>query len=268
MTAAVRIGVGTRFRYDGETVTVIELVIAQAGNEVVLHNATGKLVVRIALRELLNSERAQLIPDAAESVADVHAEPATIVLAELTERDLDQMRERAAHVREVLTGYCAGTAELAAEGEPRPEYASTVLAMRRYEAKAAELGVGVRTIKRMGLGLPPGRRSWPGPKTRPKRWWVADEDGPSLGRDSARGDGRAHRGVDAVADDGDRPDERPCARAVRRGCGEGTEPGDGVPGAGGTGASASDVPVKRQAESGHRGPAGRGVREAAANETG
>jgi transposase-like protein len=41
-----------------------------------------------------------------------------------------------------------GCAELALEGEPRPEYAPGVPMMRRYAAKAAELGVGESTIRR------------------------------------------------------------------------------------------------------------------------
>lgn len=32
-SASVRVGVGTRFRYDGETVEVIEMAITSTGNE-------------------------------------------------------------------------------------------------------------------------------------------------------------------------------------------------------------------------------------------
>ncbi|MET7901542.1 hypothetical protein ABZS86_08705 [Streptomyces sp. NPDC005355] len=58
------------------------------------------------------------------------------------------MRERAAHINEVLYGFRSGSAELSEPGEPRPAYAATVPKLQRYEAKAAELGVSVRTIKR------------------------------------------------------------------------------------------------------------------------
>jgi hypothetical protein len=47
---AVRIRVGTRLQYDGEVVTVVELVITQAGNEVVLQNAAGRLTAHRAAR--------------------------------------------------------------------------------------------------------------------------------------------------------------------------------------------------------------------------
>jgi hypothetical protein len=117
---AVRIGVGTRFQYDGEMVAVIELVITQAGSEVVLQNAGGSLTARIALRELRTSDHVTFLPDAVGAADDELADPATVVLAELSEAELRQVRERAAHVREVLTGYRAGSAELAAAGEPQP----------------------------------------------------------------------------------------------------------------------------------------------------
>ncbi|MEV5720545.1 helix-turn-helix domain-containing protein [Amycolatopsis mediterranei] len=139
---------GTRFQYDGEVVTVVELVITQAGNEVVLRHATGRLTARLALRELLVSDRVTLIPDSSGETERVLAEPATVVLSELSEVELQQVRERAAHVREVLTGYRAGSAELAVTGEPRPQYAPHLPPTSRYKAKATELGVGVRTLQR------------------------------------------------------------------------------------------------------------------------
>jgi hypothetical protein len=48
--AGVRVGVGTRFRYDGETVEVIEMAITATGNEVVLKDYHGRLT-RLAVRE-------------------------------------------------------------------------------------------------------------------------------------------------------------------------------------------------------------------------
>jgi hypothetical protein len=50
----------------------------------------------------------------------------------------DALTERFRHVQEVLTGYRLGCAELALDGEPRPDYAPGVPLMRRYAAKAAE----------------------------------------------------------------------------------------------------------------------------------
>ncbi|MER6769121.1 hypothetical protein ABT389_05100 [Streptomyces bacillaris] len=57
--AGARVGVGTHFRYDGETVEVVEMAATTAGNEVVLKDRHGRLL-RLSLRELLFSDRATL----------------------------------------------------------------------------------------------------------------------------------------------------------------------------------------------------------------
>ncbi|SDP04446.1 hypothetical protein SAMN04487981_1166 [Streptomyces sp. cf386] len=55
--AGARVGVGTRFRYDGEAVEVVELAATTAGNEVVLKDGRGRLL-RLSLKKLLFSDRA------------------------------------------------------------------------------------------------------------------------------------------------------------------------------------------------------------------
>ena len=55
---------------------------------------------------------------------------------------------RGEHVREVLTGYRSGHAELAREDEPRPQFDPRLPLESRYAAKAAELSVTDRTVKR------------------------------------------------------------------------------------------------------------------------
>lgn len=137
MGAAVRVGVGSRFCYDSEVVEVVELVGATAGTEVVLKDAASR-IVRVSLRELLASDRARAIPDGPGPSAD-DPETASVLLAELTDPERRQVRERAVHVWEVLTGYRAGAAELAATGEPRPEFDPSLPMLTRYKAKAAEL---------------------------------------------------------------------------------------------------------------------------------
>ncbi|MCW2931320.1 MAG: transposase [Actinomycetia bacterium] len=125
--AGVRVGVGTRFRSDGETVEVIEVAITAAGNEVVLKDHHGRLM-RLAVRELLLSDRAWVIPDSPGPSSDDDEEIASVA-------------------REVLTGYRSGSPEIAEEGEPRPQYAPGGPLYERYAAKAAELDVTRRTIQ-------------------------------------------------------------------------------------------------------------------------
>ena len=88
----------------------------------------------------------------------------TLRLAGLGDSELAGLRERVAHVREACTGYRHGSRELAQQGEPRPGYAPGAGKLQRYRAKAAELGVGVRTVRRWAVvgtallrALPDGR---------------------------------------------------------------------------------------------------------------
>lgn len=146
--ANVRVGVGTRFVYDGELVEIVEMSSGSGGNDVVLRSAAGKRNVQhVALRELLASERARIVPDLPGPSAAEPQDPATVVLAELAEPQREAVAERAAHVRETLTGYRSGTAELAGAGEPRPQFDPALPLMSRYQSKAAEVGVTARTIQ-------------------------------------------------------------------------------------------------------------------------
>ncbi|MFJ8040112.1 helix-turn-helix domain-containing protein [Kitasatospora sp. NPDC096147] len=145
--AGARVGVGTHFRYDGETVEVVEMAATTAGNEVVLKDSQGRLL-RLSLRELLFSDRATLIPDGPGPSSDDADEIASVVLGQLDEDDRRQILERAEHVRELLTGYRSGSAELARGGEPRAPYTPTLSLDARYAAKASELGITDRTVRR------------------------------------------------------------------------------------------------------------------------
>ncbi|MEU8830247.1 Mu transposase C-terminal domain-containing protein [Streptomyces sp900116325] len=144
--AGARVGVGTRFRYDGETVEVVEMAATTAGNEVVLKDGRGRLL-RLSLTELLFSDRAVIIPDAAGPSAEDDEEIASVVLGQLDSTGRARILERAEHVREVMTGYRSGSPELAREGEPRTDYSPDRPWEARYTAKASELGVSLRTVK-------------------------------------------------------------------------------------------------------------------------
>jgi hypothetical protein len=152
----VRLGVGTRLRYDGETVEVVEVTAAASGMEVVLADGQHRLL-RLSVRELLLSDRAQVIADGPGPQATDNELAAAVLLGQMTEPQRKQLRVRAEHVREVLTGYRAGSAELGRPGEPRDEFDPGRPLEVRYAAKATELGVGVRTLKRWGSAIPAAR---------------------------------------------------------------------------------------------------------------
>jgi len=70
------------------------------------------------------------------------------VLANLDDSRQATLTDRAAHLRELTTGYRSGYASDALPGEPRDAYRPGTPKMDRYQAKAAELDVTVRTIRR------------------------------------------------------------------------------------------------------------------------
>lgn len=141
----VRLGVGTRFIYDGELMQVVEMHAASTGTVVVLRG-TGSGVVRVALRELLDGSHGRIASDDFGPSSDDAEEPADVVLSTMTKSERKELSERAAHIREALTGYRSGTEKLAATGEPREQYDPSRSLTSRYTAKATELGLSVRTI--------------------------------------------------------------------------------------------------------------------------
>ena len=134
-----RIAIGTRLPLDGEMCEVIALEAAEA---VVIDRHGRSSRVRVA--DLL---RQGGLPGASGGRQPA-GEPAGVLLGAAGEAVLAEARRRAGHVREMLSGYWSGSEELAAPGEPRPQYAPGVPLMQRYESKAEELGVDARTVRR------------------------------------------------------------------------------------------------------------------------
>ncbi|MGH3248526.1 MAG: helix-turn-helix domain-containing protein, partial [Trebonia sp.] len=132
---------GARVLYDGQWWEVAELAPPS-----VLLAAAGALR-RVSVSHLLAAEGTRL------GEADAPAWEGPLRLAGLDDTELAGLGERVAHVREACTGYRHGSPELAQQGEPRPEYAPGTGKLQRYRAKATELGVGVRTVRRWAADL-------------------------------------------------------------------------------------------------------------------
>ena len=132
------LAVGTRLAYDGQWWQVAEL----DGTHVLLSGLGGG-IRRVSAGHLLADPGTRLEGAPADPVEGAGAD-----LAGLGEAALAELRERVAHVQEVRTGFRRGCRELAVQGEPRPEYAPGVPVLARYAGKAAEIGVGVSTLRR------------------------------------------------------------------------------------------------------------------------
>lgn len=146
--AAVKIGVGSRLLHDGQVVEIVEVHPGRAGMDIVLRDIARRTMIRASLNELLRSEGTRVISDVEPPPNEVAAEPAGVLLAQLSNAEREQVCDRAAHVREILTGFRSGSEELALPGEPLPEYRSDVPLSRRYANKAREMGAGQRTVER------------------------------------------------------------------------------------------------------------------------
>ena len=147
--AHIRVGVGTRVIHEGQLFTVAEVHAGgPAGAEVVLcsHGMAGQYL-RMSMRDLLTDCRYRLVSETPGPSSDDPIDPASAVLSALTKQERNAVAAHAGHIREALTGFRSGSAELALPGEPRAEYDPTLPKVRRYQSKADEMGVCLRTIK-------------------------------------------------------------------------------------------------------------------------
>ncbi len=142
--AVAAISAGATLVWDGETWTVAGI---EAGR-LLLKNARGRLLLADTVTVL--SDPAVRLPGTGDD-----GEPAACgpLLDSLTAAERGELAGRLRHVREVLTGYASGTPAVAEPGEPRPEYDPSLPLLGRYQAKAAELGVSMRTVQRWAGAL-------------------------------------------------------------------------------------------------------------------
>jgi len=171
MTTAFSVGV--LLEIDGQRWQVIEL----AGREVLLQAEDGQRLRRFGLGRLLSHPAMRVI--GGEDADGTPLSPA-VVLGELDHAAGAALAARVAEIQEVLTGFRRGSADLALPGEPREPFGEGTTLMGRYRAKAAELGVGVSTVRRWAAaftregpaGLVRDRGQRPGQVARVDARWV------------------------------------------------------------------------------------------------
>lgn len=135
--AAATLAVGSLMAYDGGVWKVVDL----GGTRVTITTAGGR-TLSVAITRLLSAPGSRLLE------ADPTPMPGVGQLfASLPPAVRDEVKARVAHVQEVLTGFRSGDPDDALPGEPRPEYGPGTPKMARYQAKAAELGMPVGTLR-------------------------------------------------------------------------------------------------------------------------
>jgi hypothetical protein len=112
--------------HDGELVEIVEIHAGRTGMDVVLKCTSKQALIRASFNELLTSGATRVIPERDGPSGDDDFEPAGVVLAQLSGAERNEVIDRAAHVREVLTGFRSGSNELALRGQPRSEYRGDV----------------------------------------------------------------------------------------------------------------------------------------------
>lgn len=133
---------GLPIAFDGEQFTVAEI----EGRRVLLRQSAvaGPLKLRqVDISVLLSDPTTEILAPMPEEPTA----PAAL-LGGLADEEDDELTAKVQHLQEVLTGYRLGDAALALDAEPRADFAPGKPMLHRYTVKAAELGVGVSTIRR------------------------------------------------------------------------------------------------------------------------
>ncbi len=135
--------------YDGEIVEVIEVHSVDGSPQALVRHLRTQTVARFALSELMFSPGSRLMSEDLVVEADrPGGDVASVKWSAAPERARRRARERAAHVREALTGYRSGCAQTALPGEPRAKYRPTLPKQQRKRSKSDELRIGLRTFER------------------------------------------------------------------------------------------------------------------------
>ncbi|MFD8115692.1 helix-turn-helix domain-containing protein [Streptomyces microflavus] len=133
---------GLPIAFDGEQFTVAEI----EGRRVLLRQvavAGPPKLRQVDISILLGDPSMEIL---AQTPAETTSSAA--LLSGLAGEEEDELTVKVQHVQEVLTGYRLGDAALALSGEPRADFLPGVPLMHRYAVKAAELGIGVTTVRR------------------------------------------------------------------------------------------------------------------------
>ena len=147
--AGVRVGARTRFLYDGEAIQTVEIHCDAGIPELLGREVRTETIRRFALDEVMYSGRARLLSeDFVADCDDVGGEGVSVRWSAASEPERARGRDRAAHVREALTGYRSGGPLSPGPGEPRAPYLPHLPKGDRLAAKAKELGIGRRTFAR------------------------------------------------------------------------------------------------------------------------
>lgn len=143
MSNVSELRIGSTLAYDGELCSIMEI----SADAVVLVTSRGR-ARRIRLIDLLKSPKEGGLAQLSFEEEDSAPELWGVLWAAASKAAREEAFERAGHIRELRTGFRSGTESIALPGEPKAEYSPELKLIARQRAKAAELGVSLRTIQR------------------------------------------------------------------------------------------------------------------------
>lgn len=145
-----RVGPGARLTYQGELIEIVEIRTASGGNIAIVKTLGTNQIRAVAFGDILMYRSEQPHEEAWDAGDDEPVEDvAATILGMLNEAERNAVRDRARHIREVLTGFRDELGGSSTTDEPKPQYDPALSLSARYETKAVELGVDMRTIQRM-----------------------------------------------------------------------------------------------------------------------
>lgn len=145
----VEIAVGTKRLYDGDMVEVVEIASLEGQSTVLVKEIRRNVLRRVGVNEFVAADMSEaLTEDLTVEAFTCEQDPAAVRWEAAPEEARAQARQRAAHVREVLTGYRTGSAVTAQKGEPRAAYRPELPTTLRVSAKSRELRCSTRTLRR------------------------------------------------------------------------------------------------------------------------
>lgn len=146
--AGVRVGAGTTFRDGNDLFRIVKMHTGNGLPEIAAEDLRSGALCRFAMEYVLFAASVRILgEDLFPTTCDL-GDPIDVLWDAAPEGCRRDARTKAAHIREVLTGYRSGNPEFPEPGEPRPQYRPDLPKGERVRAKCKEMNWRKRTLDR------------------------------------------------------------------------------------------------------------------------
>lgn len=144
----VKVGAGTMFRDGNYLYRIVKLHTGDGLPDIAAEDVRTGDLCRFAMDYVLFAANVRILGEDLLPVTSNFEDPIDVRWEAAPEDCRREARKKAAHIREVLTGYKSGSAEFPEPGEPRPQYRPELPKGQRIGAKCQEMGWRRRTLCR------------------------------------------------------------------------------------------------------------------------